>query len=253
MLFADDRVVPYVQNFNIELQRELVQTLRSRLDISGARARSFLPAFRSTPSTSFENGLLDAFNVTRAGGNAQLFDRMLNGLDLGLGRVNGSSVTGSASLRQNTIFRSFIANGDIGQFADAMNRNTVATGEGGGLIRNGGLPENFIVVNPQFNEVVLHGNPGNSTYHSMQSQVTKRLSQGFTNQTSYTWSRTWAKPTASGVPNYLDPRNRSANKSILLGFHRTQSFISNENIRDFPVGPNRPLLVAMLRGSGAAC
>jgi hypothetical protein len=238
--FADDRVVPYVQNFNIELQRELVRNLTLEARYIGSKSTKLFAGIPLNTVNIFENGLLDAFNVTRAGGNAQLFDRMLNGLDLGLGRVNGSSVTGSASLRQNTIFRSFIANGDIGQFADALNRNTVATGEGGGLIRNGGLPENFIVVNPQFNEVVLHGNPGNSTYHSMQLQVTKRLSQGFTNQTSYTWSRTLGEADGDGVLNYLDPRNRSHNKS-LLGFHRTQSFISNGTY-ELPFGPNRPLL-----------
>jgi hypothetical protein len=54
--------------------------------------------------------------------------------------------------------------GDVGQFADTLNRTTTITGLGGGLIRNGGLPENFIVVNPQFNTVTFHGNPDNSTY-----------------------------------------------------------------------------------------
>lgn len=238
--FADDRVVPYIQNFNVELQRELVRNLTFEVRYIGSKSTKLFAGIPLNTVNIFENGLLDAFNVTRAGGDAPLFDRMLRGLNLGLGAVNGTTVTGSASLRQNTIFRSFISNGDIGQFADALNRNTVATGEGGGLIRNGGLPENFIVVNPQFNEVVLHGNPGNSTYHSMQLQVTKRLSQGFTNQTSYTWSRTIGEADGDGVLNYLNPRDRSHNKS-LLGFHRTHSFISNGTF-ELPFGPNRRLL-----------
>src|SRR6266850_1928371 len=238
--FENNRVVPYVQNWNLEIQRELIPNFTLEARYIGSKGTKLFAGIPLNTVNIFENGLLDAFNVTRAGGDAPLFDRMLRGLNLGLGAVNGTTVTGSASLRQNTIFRSFIANGDIGQFADALNRNTVATGQGGGLIRNGGLPENFIVVNPQFNEVVLHSNPGNSTYHSMQLQVTKRLSQGFTNQTTYTWSRTLGEADGDGILNYLDPRNRSHNKS-LLGFHRTHSFISNGTF-ELPFGPNRRLL-----------
>jgi hypothetical protein len=47
----------------------------------------------------YENGILDAFNTTRAGGNAALFDQMLAGLilnpgtnaALGQGVVNGTT------------------------------------------------------------------------------------------------------------------------------------------------------------------
>src|SRR5256885_1558310 len=50
----------------------------------------------------FNNGFLKAFDTTRAGGDAALFDQMLSGLNLGSGRINGTTVTGSASLRANT-------------------------------------------------------------------------------------------------------------------------------------------------------
>src|SRR3972149_4217130 len=103
--------------------------------------------------------LSEGGNVTRAGGNAPLFDQMLRGLNLGAGVINGTTVTGSASLRANTLTRAFIANGNIGQLADFLNRSTALTGRGGGFVRNSGLfPENFFVLNPQFNTVALHGN-----------------------------------------------------------------------------------------------
>src|SRR5437588_9176085 len=115
---------------------------------------------------------------------------MLTGLNLGSGVINGSTVTGSASLRANTNTRAFIANGNVGQLADFLNRSTSITGKGGGFVRNSGLfPENFFVLNPQLQTVTLNANPGSSTYHSLQVQMTKRLSKGFTTQTSYTWSR----------------------------------------------------------------
>jgi hypothetical protein len=122
------------------------------------------------------------------------------------------------------------------------------TGKAGGLLLANGLPENFIKVNPQFDAVYVDGNPSNSTYHSMQLQVTKRLSQGFTNQTSYTWGRTLSDSsndggnTAAGAAtnHFYDPRNRSINKSV-TSFHRTHTILSNGTF-ELPFGPNRRFL-----------
>jgi hypothetical protein len=102
------------------------------------------------------------------------------------------------------------------------------------------FPENFFVLNPQFTAVNLHGNPGNSTYHSMQVQMTKRLSQGFTNQVTYTWSRAIGEADVNGVAAYVDPRNRSTSKS-LQGFHRTHAFTTNGTY-ELPFGAGRPML-----------
>jgi len=179
--------------------------------------------------------------VTRAGGDAPLFDQMLRGLNLGSGPINGTTITGSASLRSNTNTRSFIANGNVGGLADFLNRSTNVTGEGGGFIRNSGLfPENFIVLNPQFNGVTLNSNPGNSTYHSLQMELTKRLSHGVTNSTTYTWSRALGENDGNGSVDYRDPRNRRLDKS-LLGFHRTHTITSTGTF-ELPFGPNRAFL-----------
>ena len=135
-----------------------------------------------------------------AGGDAALFDQMLRGLNLGLGVINGTTVTGSQSLRNNTLFRAQIANGDVGSFASLLNTSTTVTNVGGGLLRNSGLfPENFIVLNPQFLSVTLNANPANSTYHAGTLQITKRLSYGLTNQTSYTWSRSLGQTGDTGA------------------------------------------------------
>src|SRR5262249_574367 len=144
-----------------------------------------------------ENGILDAFNTTREGGNAPLFDQMLQGLtlnpgsnaSLGQGVVNGTTLSASAALRGNSAFRTFLPNGNVGQFAGLLNPTGLPTGKAGGLLVNGGLPSNFIVANPQYALSIMAANPGSSTYHSMNLQLTKRLSHGFTNQFAYTWSR----------------------------------------------------------------
>jgi hypothetical protein len=186
--------------------------------------------------------LLDAFNVTRTGGNAPLFDLMLQGLVMNTGQaaVGTGGVTGSAALRQNTIFRTFLANGNIGQFADALNRQTTVTGQAGGLLRRNGLPENWLVPNPQYGAAAIQSNPGSSTFHSLNMQVTKRLSQGFTTAFAYAWSRSLGDSAGDGTLSYLDSNNRKLNKS-LLAFHRTHDIRSNGTL-ELPFGPNRKFL-----------
>jgi hypothetical protein len=72
----------------------------------------------------------------------------------------------------------------------------------------------------------------NSTYHSLHVSATKRLSQGFTNQTTYSWSKSLGT-------FYMDPRNRSSKS--LQTFHRTHEFRSNGTYQ-LPLGPNQKFL-----------
>ena len=221
---ASKRVAPYIQNFNLEIQRDLGHNLALSVSYVGAKGTRLWGGVPINSVDIFRNGFLDAFNTTRAGDNAALFDQMLQ-----------------ASLRANTNTRAFIANGSAGQLADFLNRSTSITGKGGGFVRNSGLfPENFFVLNPQFQFVTLHGNPGNSTYHSLQVEFIKRLSQGLTNQTTYTWSRTLGENDGDSTIDYRDPNNRSLNKA-LLGYHRTHAFSTNGTY-ELPFGPNRPFL-----------
>jgi hypothetical protein len=166
---------------------------------------------------------------------------MLRGLNIpGAGVVKGTTVTGSAALRAYTATRTFIANGSVGQLADFLNRSRNITNKGGGFVRNGGLPENFFVLNPQFNGVTLYGSGGSSTYHSVELRVTKRLSQGFTAQTSYTLSRALGDNDGDYFVDYRNPNNRRLNKAV-LGFHRTHAFLTNGTF-ELPFGANRPFL-----------
>jgi hypothetical protein len=239
---VSNRRSPYIQNFNVEIQRELPQQFTLSAAYVGTKGTRLWGGIPLNTVEIFRNNFLDAFNVTRAGGAAPLFDQMLAGLNIpGAGVVNGTTVTGSAALRAFTSTRALIANGNVGGLADFLNRSTSVTGRGGGFVRNSGLfPENFFVLNPQFNNVTLYTNPGSSTYHSLQVQVTKRLSHGVTNSTAYTWSRALGENDTDGAVTYLDPRNRSLNKT-LLGFHRTHMFTSNATL-ELPLGPNRRFL-----------
>jgi len=234
VLYDINQRTSYVQNFNMELQRELAKDLTFEARYIGSKGTKLLGNININAPMVVENGLMEAVRITREGSNAPLFDTMLRGLVFaGIGTV-GVNVSGSSALRQFSGTRANIANGNVTGVATYLNTNSSFTGQAGGMIRNGGLPENFVVANPQFNNANISGTVGNSTYHSLQTGVTKRLSNGFTNQTSYTWSR------SMGAAGNIDPRNRQLNKT-LLGTHRTHDIRSNGTWL-LPFGPGRALL-----------
>jgi len=240
-MYDRNRRSPYIQNFNFGIQRELARNWTLDVAYIGTKGTRLWGGIPLNTVDIFKNGFLDAFNTTRTGGNAKLFDDMLRGMNIpGAGVVNGTTVTGSAALRAYTATRAFIANGSVAQLADFLNRSRNITNKGGGFVRNSGFPENFFVLNPQFNGVMAYGSGGSSTYHSLEVQMTKRLAQGLATQTTYTWSRTLGDNDGDFFVDYMDPNNRRLNKAV-LGFHRTHAFLSNATF-ELPFGPNRSFL-----------
>ncbi|PYS37677.1 MAG: hypothetical protein DMG14_20430, partial [Acidobacteria bacterium] len=100
--FDDNRVNPYVQNFNLEIQRELAKNLTFEARYIGSKGTHLYGGFSINDVNIYENGILNAFKITRAGGDAPLFDQILNGItlntgtnaSLGQGVVNGTTLTG---------------------------------------------------------------------------------------------------------------------------------------------------------------
>jgi hypothetical protein len=137
-------------------------------------------------------------------------------------------------LRRLTTTNQFIANGNVGALADFFNSNNSFTGTPGGFLRNAGLPENFIVVNPQFGSVTLQGNNTNSTFHSFQSILTKRMSNSVYGQFSYTFGK------SLGDTGVRDQRNRQISKGR-VNLDRTHIVKAN-GTWDVPLGPNKRFL-----------
>lgn len=233
--YADNRVIPYIQSFNFSIQRELARNITLEVGWVGNKATKLWGNWQLNESNIFENGILDAFNVTRAGGNAPLFDKILMGLNVPtVGVVNGTTITGSSAMRRWVSTNQFIANGNVGGLADFLNRNTAITGLAGGLLANGNLPANFISVNPQFSSVSLNSNIGNSTYNSMQASLTQRYTHGFSGQFSYVFSKN------IGLTADRNIRDRSLSKGILSN-NRTHILKLN-GAWDLPFGSKGYLL-----------
>jgi len=234
--YADNLRTPYVQSFNFSLQRELTSTVTVDFSFIGNKGTELYTNQPLNDPNIFENGFLNAFNITRSGGNAPLFDQMLNGLTVpGVGTVNGTTLTGSQALRQYSVTNQYIANGSVGQLANYFNTTTTFGGGAGGVLTHAGLPANFFVVNPQFSTVTFIDNNGNSEYDAFQAHIAKRFSHGFTGQFAYTFSKTLGD---GGV--YRDPRDLSLSKS-LLSIDRPQLFQWNVTY-ELPIGLNHALL-----------
>jgi len=186
------------------------------------------------------NGLSKALDITRAGGDAPMFDQMMKGLNIGAGiGVVGVDVTGSEALRRSASTRTLIANGDYVSVANFLNTTNTGTVQpkgqiiAGGLLRSSGLfPENFFVVNPQFAGITYRNNSDSSNYNSLQTQITLRPTHGFDYQATYTWSK------ALGIfGNYRDVMNQRADYS-LQSTNRTHDFRSYGTL-ELPFGPGK--------------
>ena len=181
---------PYIQSFNVTLQREITRTLSLDVSYIGNKASKLVTGRQINDVDIIDNGILNAFNVVRSGGDSPLFNALLNGVNIpGVGVV-GQTVTGSQALRRYTSTNAFIANGQVGALANFLNTTPALGGLPGAILRNNKLPENFFVANPQFGSMAYQSNNGNSTYNAAQAHISQRLSHGLSGQFSYTFSKT---------------------------------------------------------------
>src|SRR6185295_7118566 len=139
-------VSPYVQNFTLSLTREVRRNVTADVRYIGTKGTKLFGTIPLNQANFLTNGLREALDITRAGGDAPLFNQMFRGLtlnpgtnaSLGQGAVNGTTVTGSAALRGNTNYRANIANGNYSAIANtgntSLNQTNLATGVAGGLL-----------------------------------------------------------------------------------------------------------------------
>jgi hypothetical protein len=249
-VFDSNLRTPYVQNWNATLQRQFGQTYSLEVRYVGNKGTKLIRGANINEANIFESGLLEAFRTTQEGGDAQLFERMFFNLNLGLGRigstVGGRLITASASLRANDQTAPFFVNNQVGAFAEFLNSSPLFTGTRGGLLlRNPNLPVNLLVANPQFNDAILTGNFANSTYHSLQVELNKRLANGVLLQANYTFSKALGEEEGSTQEqrsDYRTLRNLRLDKRRLT-FDQRHVFRSNA-IVELPFGPGRKFLNA---------
>jgi len=250
--YAPDYTTPYIQTFTLSVTRSLPHNMIFDVKYVGTRGVKLHSTLNYNEPDFQYNGLQQALELTRTGGNAAMFDKMFNGLNFGTGiGVVGRDVTGSEALRRSTLFRTDLANGNFRAVANTLNTTNVGvavpagqTIAGATLASSGLFPDNFITANPQFSTMEMRNNSDTSTYHSLETQLTMRPKHGMQYQATWTWSRTTGvaanTPDGGGITaTYRDFMNRHADYTV-MAFHRTHDFRGYGTF-ELPFGPNKLL------------
>src|SRR5260370_28921079 len=218
-LFAFDQNLrtPYVQNYNCSIQRQLASNTWLTLSYAGSKGTKLVRSIDTNEVNVFSNGILEAFQTLEAGGTSPLIEQIF-----GAG--------GSNTVRTTSSTQGFLANNNVGGFANFIQTTTsLGAGTIGGLLSKAGLPANFVVANPQFVSTYLTGNFANSTYNSLQVVADRRISRSFTIQASYVFSKVLGEdegdsPTEQS--SYYTFRNMKLDNRRLI-FDRTHVFKTN--------------------------
>jgi len=185
-----------VQNWNASLERQLTSSLTLAIRYVGNRTTHQPGNFAMNTVNTQQNGIAAATLVTEQGGNAPLFNQILNGVTFpGIGTVNGTTLTGSQALMQYSGTYTLLATNSPGGLAGFF-KTTQALGPAGTtpakgwLLANGGLPANFIVVNPQYSGVTDVTSSLNYNYNSGVAELIKRFSHGLVFDGNFVWAKT---------------------------------------------------------------
>lgn len=222
---------PYIQSLTLSLTRNVGNSVTMDVRYIGTLSRKQIGNFALNSVNFINNGLLQAFDTARAGGESALLNTLIlpNMLDK---RYPGAS--GSAQLRSSNLTRTNLSRGNFAALAGTLastNADVPNTNSGmrGYLLRSSGTAENFIVTNPQYNGAGWRTNRNHSNYHSMQTQFTLRPTHGLSTQLSYTWSKNL------GNNGTTDPSRPDLDYG-LLGSNRPHNF-TNYGSYTLPLGP----------------
>ena len=268
--FDPNFLAPSVQNLTLSVTRQLTSKVTLDLRYIGTLSRKLWANLDLNAPNFRTNGLKEAFDAARRGGESTLLDDMFNGLNIAgafatcrdsagavtpcaaVGTTNSAGVlqTGAMHLRAATSgfpsIQTNLANGNYVGLAAALNTltNAVSGPQLGSVLRfSGKFPENFIKANPQVNTAVLETNPGHSNYHSWQTQVSLRPTAGVSMQATYTFSRNLGQAPGEGAngqgSTYTDPTDRMGDYALMSN-HRKHTFVTYGTF-ELPVGPNKML------------
>ena len=211
MTFDPNLQVPYAQTWTAGWQRKLTNDMAVEARYVGSRSLQSWITYNYNETNIVENNFLNEFRLAQqnlqahvaagCGGTGNACSFAYRGAGTGtsplptfLAYFNGSTNASSAAAYSGTnwtssTFQAFLAARNPNPFGMVTNADNTglmnnATRRQNAL--NAGLPANFFVANPDYlggAEVV--GNGGYTKYNSLQLELRKRLSHGFSFQSSY--------------------------------------------------------------------
>ena len=237
-IYDPDRGAPYIQNLNLSIRARTGIRFLMAVSYTGSKGTALYDLMDQNYVKMIDNGFLSAFNDTRSGRDAPLFDQMYR--DQFPGHRNRRPSRTHRILRVATVYdtRRF-ANGNAGGVASFLNSSTNITGKGGGLFQRQAA-RRLVGLQPAVcRQRAVNGNPTNSRYHSLEVKVTKRLSHGLSNQTTYTWSKAMA---SEAITILSAPATRITAISITVLSYDRPYVISSSGTYSLPFGANRAFM-----------
>src|SRR5688572_9762159 len=266
--FYDDvYVATYIQNFTLGITRSLGRRMTLDIRYIGTVARKLFSEQPVNSANFLTNGLKEAFDAARAGGESQLLNDLtssVNGAFGGSGATWLRNQTGGCPGFTPIIMADSLARGDYNALAECLSFTNGTATAGGVLVGQpqeaglvlarsvnarfpNGVPDNFILANPQFGYLNLVSNTNKSNYHSLQTQFTLRPTLGMSYQGTFTWSRLLGSPMSpntfgqgTGYVAYYSMDRRNEDYGVLFQ-HRRLDFRSHGTV-ELPFGPTKPFL-----------
>jgi hypothetical protein len=175
--------VPYVQQYTFGVQHEIFRDTALEVRYVGNRGIKLGRAV-DLNQVQFPSAFVEDFGRAQrnlaANGNPSVGEPLQVFPQLGLG-----------GFLTNGTVRTYIANGEIGQYVGgflAPNRAFFFSGEGGEDF-GATLPISYFLPNPNAFVADFLGNNAFSKYNALQLEVRRRFASGFTGQFNYTWGK----------------------------------------------------------------
>ncbi len=235
---------PYVQQWNVGFEREIMKNTAIEVRYNGNLALKVWRANNLNEVNIFENGFLAEFQRARANwiaqGSGATFapgcagcqaTPILSALFAGLSSASGFSNTG------------FISNlnlGNVGSMANTLRSSiTYRTN------REASLPQNFFVVNPNALNAILTESSSSSNYHALQAELRRRFSGGLQFQVAYTFSKAitdtpGSLTNQSGSESYWTFRDKRFDRQR-AGFDQRHRLVANA-VYELPFGKGKQFL-----------
>lgn len=183
---------PYVQQWTFSIEREIMRNTAVEVRYVGNRGTKLSRAYDINQPDIFNNGFYDDFlkaqqNLILARAAGRPASGAFNPAVAGSQQLSVFPRLGSGGFLTNATVISNLDTGQVGELVNfyLANRAAALTPGVNGATVNAG----FFTPNPNANQIWLIGNNSYSTYHALQMELRRRLSNGLYFQTNYTYSK----------------------------------------------------------------
>ena len=170
---------PRTHQWALNIQREVARNTIVDIAYIGRRGYHLLGAYNVNQTQIFTNGFLDAFNTVKGGGESTLINNLLKADT----RLNAGE-SGSQMVRR--LFASNLTLNSVGALAASLATRL----QNGVSVTQLSAAQPFVFIPyPQFTSLNVLDSNDFSTYHGLEAQLTRRLSQGVSFNIAYTLSK----------------------------------------------------------------